>query len=251
MNLIRVIPYSQFDARTNMAADEFLLSLPGTTLRFYGWSSPSLSFGRFRHKLDEIDTDFCHHNDIKLVKRLTGGQTVLHQYELTYSIASDINRFSDSIMTTYKMISLPLLEALKKFEIPASMEKQKRIKSRSNICFKEVSSFEIAVGNRKLVGSAQFRSARRFLQHGSILINMDWPLWKKIWKLSPDSSELEKRITHLTNETRQKIEVDELADVIGEKVAESLKCESSVCDFSTDEMTKIETLAGNYMWDIP
>ncbi len=250
MDEIRIIPYSRYEAHVNMAADEYIMSLPGTILRFYGWSTPSLSFGRFRNKLSEIDESFCRRNNISLVKRLTGGQTVLHQHELTYSIASDINLFSDSITKTYKMISQPLVEALKSFGVPAAMEKQKRSRSNSNICFKEVSSFEIAVGNKKLVGSAQFRSSKRFLQHGSILMNIDWNLWKKTWRIPSNSSELETRITHIANETTRQVDLIDLADTISQKLAVSLNKSCSENRFSAKDWTGINNLAGKYKWEL-
>lgn len=246
MRKLHIIPYSCHQAHVNMAVDEYMLSLPGTILRFYGWSTPTLSFGRFRTNLDEIDRDVCQARDISLVRRITGGQTVLHQHELTYSIVSAINHFSDSILQTYKMISQPLVEALNRFNIPAVMEKQKRSKSRSSICFQEVSSFEIAVGNRKLVGSAQFRSAGRFLQHGSILMDVDWELWKQVWKLAPDSRILENRITHVSRESDHEVGLNQLAEMIGRKMAETLNLKGSKYNLTTDDWIRINDLAGKY-----
>jgi len=40
-------------------------------------------------------------------------------------------------------------------------------------CFARTGSYEIEVGGKKLVGSAQRRQARAFLQHGSVLLGAD------------------------------------------------------------------------------
>ena len=56
---IQVMPYKVQDAVTNMAVDEYLLSLPGTILRFYGWKKPILTFGRLNRMTDDMDLEFC------------------------------------------------------------------------------------------------------------------------------------------------------------------------------------------------
>lgn len=50
LRTLRLIPYAQYDAVTNMAIDETLLELhlagkTPATLRFYGWKPAAVSFG--------------------------------------------------------------------------------------------------------------------------------------------------------------------------------------------------------------
>src|SRR5437879_3427953 len=75
----------------NMAVDEALLQaarrdLTPPTLRFYGWSRPTLSVGRHQDPCAGIDHDFRASRGIDLVRRPTGGRAVLHDQEVTYSI---------------------------------------------------------------------------------------------------------------------------------------------------------------------
>ena len=245
---LRLIPFSIQPATYNMAADEFMLSCPGSCLRFYGWSRPTLSFGRMGSDLTEIDLDACAQYQIELVRRLTGGKTVLHHYELTYAISSDNSLFSDSILQTYRMISQPLSASLMQFGIPASIMPQPRTRSKTSICFREISTYEIAVHQKKLVGSAQYRRSKRFLQHGSILIDLDWTLWKKIWKLPPQSTLLEDRITTIQQETRRPFDREEFMTHFTRGLAEQLNTTAIEKDFTPEENAEITELSGNYAW---
>ncbi|NQU63245.1 MAG: hypothetical protein HQ517_03025 [SAR324 cluster bacterium] len=191
ISAIQLLPYTVADGVTNMAVDEYLLSLPGTILRFYGWETPMLSFGRLNRLTDDIDFEFCRSADIQGIKRISGGKTVFHQHELTYVIASDTDRFPSSIQETYHIISQPLADAFARFKLNPAMSPDKQESSDSSICFKEVSPFELTIGNKKIVGSAQFRRKNRFMQHGSILLDIDWIggkksggfLWgQRLWK---------------------------------------------------------------------
>ncbi len=249
MNRLRLIPFSIQSAAFNMAADELILSTPGTTLRFYGWNRPALSFGRNNANLEEIDLDVCKAKEIELVRRITGGKTVLHQHELTYSICSDISLFSSSILKTYRMISQPLSESLRAFGVKAEISPKQSRKGKTTICFQEVSAYEIAVNKRKIVGSAQFRKVNRFLQHGSILLDLDWELWKKVWKLPLESTLLEKRITTFFQQTGQQLELERFTGTFASKLAEDLKMDCYIEGLTPDEESQIIKLTENYLWN--
>jgi lipoate-protein ligase A len=75
------------DAAFNMALDEALLGamprLQKPVLRFYGWTEPAASFGYFQ-KFSEVERA-THLRP--LVRRPTGGGTVPHDADWTYSMA--------------------------------------------------------------------------------------------------------------------------------------------------------------------
>jgi len=72
-----------------MAVDEAILldaAENGTaTLRFYGWTDPTLSLGYFQHYADR--QQHAASRDCAVVRRQTGGGAILHDRELTYSLA--------------------------------------------------------------------------------------------------------------------------------------------------------------------
>lgn len=249
MPKLRLVPYAIYSAAINMAADEYILSQEGTTLRFYGWEKPTLSFGRNAADVNDVDIDVCRKNNLELVKRLTGGKTVLHQHELTYGIVGDIEAFSESILQTYRMISEPLSESLLNIGVDTSLAPRKQRDKRSSICFEEVSAYEIEVEGRKLVGSAQYRRNKRFLQHGSILADLDWKLWKKVWQLPENSKILENRITTISQEIGEVPDLLLLATRFAENLANTLNLELKTEQFSQVEMEQIVDLSRKYQWE--
>jgi lipoate-protein ligase A len=182
------------------------------------------------------------------VKRITGGRTVLHHLELTYAICADIDLFSDSILQTYKMISQPLSACLNRIGVPAEILPTRRRKSESSICFSEVSAYEIAVREKKIVGSAQFRKANRFLQHGSVLLDLDWDLWKAVWKLPTESTDLEDRITTVQQESKSKFDREGFIECFARNLIASLASDLYQEDFTADELARIAEESEGYRW---
>lgn len=171
-------------AAWNMAADEAMLValsngeiLP--TLRFYGWNPPAVSIGYFQKLNTEIDIAACAEQGIDVVRRLTGGRAVLHEAELTYSLVvrEDTPNIPTSVTESYLFFSRAIVAGLQQLGVTAQMQQpepqRRQIRSVSSAaCFDAPSHYEITVGGRKLVGSAQVRRDGVLLQHGSILLTL-------------------------------------------------------------------------------
>jgi lipoate-protein ligase A len=165
----------------NMALDEAIVdavaageSLP--TLRFYQWDPACLSLGK-RQPLDDVDFACCQAAGVDVVRRATGGFAILHTDELTYSIAAkpDDPRAEGAILDAYRKLSQGLLAGLRLLGVPAEMNPvvPGGVHNASAACFEVPSAYEIVVGERKLIGSAQTRSGGRVLQHGSLPLHGD------------------------------------------------------------------------------
>jgi len=192
------------DPFTNMAIDEALVhycNMP--TLRFYSWKPAAVSLG-YNQKVSDINISFCKKSKIPIVRRITGGKAVYHDKELTYSFILPKHHplLKKSIVDSYKIIAEALLLGLKKAKIKAALTPI-REKTPTTICFESANWYEITVGNRKLVGSAQRRVDGRLLQHGSILLDFDYRKNARIFSFSPNQKLIEKKllkkITSLAN----------------------------------------------------
>ncbi len=187
MNPWRYLDSGPARGAANMAMDERLLSeavrggVP-PMLRFYGWSPPAVSLGRFQDESTAVDAGACARQGIDIVRRITGGRAVLHDRELTYSVISPQGSglFPNDVLGTYKVIAAGLLAGLRNLGVQAEMvsrpERPGKPMKRSGkeaACFASPSWYEITVSGRKIVGSAQRRVAGAFLQHGSVLIDYD------------------------------------------------------------------------------
>ncbi len=188
MNSFRVILDAEADGRRNMAIDEAMLRRandcpdPVTTLRLYLWEPAAVSLGYAQNPEKAVRFDFCRQQGIDVVRRPTGGRAVLHDRELTYSVVSnELEAFGGSgILDCYLVIARALHGALAAIGCPARISPGSR-KRKDSLpspmdapCFVSTSRYEITAGGRKLIGSAQRRLKRSFLQHGSILIDCDF-----------------------------------------------------------------------------
>ena len=241
---IRIIPCNFFDAKWNMAADEYLLNNSKTpVLRFYQWSNPTLSFGIFNADFSVLDFVIINRFGIEGVIRKTGGKTVLHHKELTYSfIAQNI---TVGVLEFYKIISNILQKVFLYFGVGSQMKKNK-IPSKSLICFQEISSYEIEVFGKKLVGSAQKRKKDKLLQHGSILLDIDYKLWSALWGVSVAS--LKKRITSL-QELAHQVTLRDLITIITKEFKRQFQAEIVIENFSKTEKENISAISLTYAWE--
>jgi lipoyl(octanoyl) transferase len=170
----------------NMAVDEAILEAAGRglvppTLRLYAWSPPCISLG-FRQPLADIDLEALRNRAWDIVRRPTGGLSILHTDELTYSVCGPYSepRLAGGVLESYRRLSAALLQALQSLHIPAEshpeLAKPPPVdpinppgeEGKGPVCFEVPSSYEITALGKKLVGSAQSRKREGVLQHGSL-----------------------------------------------------------------------------------
>jgi lipoate-protein ligase A len=183
MNQWRFIFTGASDAFLNMALDEAIsqscergYALP--TLRLYLWKPPGISIGYFQTIEKTVDLRECKKSNVDVVRRMTGGRAVLHENEITYSLCArcaECPGLDRNTNETYQSISFALLESLKELGIQAEWVKPQRGRTAltgnsfvSKPCFVSNSRYEITVGGKKLIGSAQKREKSSFIQHGSV-----------------------------------------------------------------------------------
>lgn len=179
----RWIPYQVHSAAENMAIDEAIMichqqgKVP-PTLRFYGWEPAACSIGYFQKVDREIDREEIQKQGLAFVRRMTGGRTVFHDQELTYSLilSEDHPLYSNSVSQSYQSISQGIMAGFSRLGLDAewvSPPVRRSQRSTSSACFDAASDYEITIQGKKVVGSAQTRHKGVLLQHGSILIDFD------------------------------------------------------------------------------
>lgn len=176
----RLIVTQPLSGAENMAIDESLLrsfdpisSLP--ILRLYGWNPPSLSLGRFQKTADILDFERCKSDQIKIVRRITGGGVIYHADELTYSMICAPSQIppTTSIKESFRLLAGFLLIFYSSLGIKANyardiMPKDTTLGQRTAFCFAGKESFDILADNNKIGGNAQRRMKGVIFQHGSI-----------------------------------------------------------------------------------
>jgi len=164
----------------NMAIDEYLFQSldenPQTLMRFYQWEKPTVSLGYSQKISNVLNHRYCRDQGIDVVRRITGGKLVLHHDEITYSLcSSDSQTFTSSLQSSYRLISQALIRGLEKMGLKPSLAKATPSRyTKGNLpCFSYPALDEIEIAGKKIVGSAQKRVDRRFIQHGSIPLDED------------------------------------------------------------------------------
>jgi lipoate---protein ligase len=166
---IRVLKTGYNTAYWNMALDEVLMksvrrAMSGTpVLRLYGWNPPAISIGYFQSVEQEVNVQRCNQIGIDIVRRVTGGGAVLHEYEVTYSFIT--RKYPQNILESYKMVCDPIVNGL----INLGFHKTR---------FAPLN--DIVVDGKKVSGNAQTRKDGVLLQHGTILLNVNF---KKMFTL--------------------------------------------------------------------
>lgn len=166
----RLIRDESCPGATNMARDHALAACLGSTegvVRLYGWSRPTVSFGKHEPAQRVEGTEFDY------IRRPTGGRAVLHHDELTYAVVAPLGAFG-GLREAYLRINEALAEALCSLGAVVDVAEQAKVLGVGmGPCFQAPAPGEIVAGGRKLVGSAQARLEGAFLQHGSILLGGD------------------------------------------------------------------------------
>jgi lipoyl(octanoyl) transferase len=159
-----------------MAVDEAILEAAGRgdslpTLRLYAWEPACLSLG-YAQPINDVDLVRLRSHAWDLVRRPTGGRAVLHVDELTYSVTGPLDepRLAGTVLESYNRLAAALVAALGRLALPVQVQEHagKPDRSPNPVCFEMPSTYEITVGGKKLVGSAQARRREGVLQHGSL-----------------------------------------------------------------------------------
>jgi len=164
----------------NMALDEALLRVPEPrpTLRTYGWDPFTLSLGYFQDVSRERVADF-RDRGFGVVRRPTGGGAIFHADELTYAFVCPTGTVGvpdDDARGAYDLVHGAIGRALARAGTESVVRGDTPLLSDTGVpgefwCFYESSEFDLVAGRRKLVGSAQRRTGRGFLMHGSIPVS--------------------------------------------------------------------------------
>ena len=264
----RLVVHPKMNGRWNMAVDEALAEAVGSgrsapVVRLYGFSPPTLSLGRFQRARAELDAGRLESDGIVVVRRPTGGHAVLHDDELTYSVAlpkqggplPGPGRAADGAppavgarkREVYLFIARILLAGLADLGIHGTINAAQRGDVHNPDCFGSAGEYEISgAGGRKLIGSAQMTTRQSILQHGSIpLTNPGRRVFLYLHASQPPDSH---EPTSLDEETGRTLTFEEVRDAFARAFRDQLDTEESAVT-AEEEKRAHEILATRYETD--
>ncbi|HET7148744.1 MAG TPA: biotin/lipoate A/B protein ligase family protein [Candidatus Nitrosopolaris sp.] len=206
------------------------------TLRLYGWSPSAVSIGYFQSVEQEVNSEICEKTGIDVVRRITGGGAVLHDFELTYSFIT--RKYPQNILESYILICDPIIRCL------------------ANLGFDEprfVPLNDVLVDGKKVSGNAQTRKEGILLQHGTILLDVDIEKMFRVLKIPQQKiqdkliSDVKQRVRGL-NRTFEQVSVA-LEQAFSTKFAANLVIDKITSQECVDAQMLIETKYGTHAWN--
>ncbi|MXV78617.1 lipoate--protein ligase family protein [Candidatus Poribacteria bacterium] len=204
----RILNMGENCAAMNMAVDEAVLisqkEHPNPTLRFYDWTHPAFSFGYFQDIASEVDVEACRVENIELVKRMTGGGTVVHGWDLTYTLVLPRHDAETSVSDMYKRIGNSLVNAFERLAIPAACyTATQQSESAQNICLTNPAEHDVMCDDKKLAGVSVRRNRYGILFQGYISLDIPPdPILKRVSKIPEIQEMLLENATAINTEGR-------------------------------------------------
>lgn len=156
------------NAYFNIALEEYLLyKYPTQTIFLLYINAPSIIVGKFQNTLAEINLDYVQENNIKVVRRMSGGGTVYHDLgNLNFSFHTLLgqNDFMD-----FSQFTQPVLNVLHQFDIPAELQGRN----------------DLLVDGKKFSGNAKLARNGKMIQHGTILFDSNMDVLSDALKINP------------------------------------------------------------------
>lgn len=175
------------DPGENMRRDRALLAAAEAgaepVLRLFRFAPPGITLGLNQDPARELDLARCTSDGVPWASRPTGGRGIFHAQEWTYSLAAplDDRDWGGGLSEAYARASVLIVRSLLRLGVPAAfaprfeasvsdLPSRPARSSPAAPCFASTARHEVVLDGRKLVGSAQRRTARALLQQGSVLL---------------------------------------------------------------------------------
>ena len=188
----------------NIALEEFAFKkMLDEDMIFLLWiNKPSIIVGRHQNTIEEINRDFVRENGIEVVRRISGGGAVYHDYNnLNYTIISKEN---EDRAFDFKSFSVPVIKTLEELGVKAEFTGRN----------------DLEIDGKKICGNAQAYINGRIMHHGCLLFDVDLSVLAKALKVSKDKIEskgvksVRARVTNIVDELPEKITVEEFKNLL-------------------------------------
>lgn len=194
------------DPYFNLALEEYLLKEFNEDCFMLWQNEPCVVVGKNQNVLNEINEDFIRKNNIKVVRRISGGGAVYHDLgNLNFTF---IINDTENDLRNYKKFLTPIIEALATLGIKAAMSERN----------------DLIINGLKFSGNAQYKHKNRLLHHGTILFSSN--LNNVRVSLKTDGSKSRRwvksvpcPITNVQEHLSQLLTIEELKSMINNHIA--------------------------------
>jgi lipoate-protein ligase A len=200
----------------------------------------SIIVGKHQNTLAEINLDYVKANNIKVVRRLSGGGAVFHDLgNLNFTF---IRTGAEDQLIDFKKYTEPILEVLLKLGISARFEGRN----------------DLTIDGKKFSGNAEHIWKNRVLHHGTLLFSSHMPDLSAALTADPAKftdkavKSVRSRVTNISEHLHEEMDVLEFASRIQDHIIEKYP-DARFYDFSDEDHAKIREMVeqkyGTWGWN--
>ena len=227
------LPNENNDPAFNLAAEEYILSQlrPADDVLFFFIDRPSIIVGRHQNTAEEINAEFVRENEIQVVRRLSGGGAVYHDFgNLCFSfIFPDASKPAPDFET----FTAPIVQAFNRLGVPAMLSGRN----------------DLLADGAKFSGNAYYHNQSGSVCHGTLLFDSDLGVLTRALQPRPEKMSLKgiqsvrSRVLNLRDRWLQEIpDVKALRQKIVDYMAETQPSFTEM-QVTTNDLNRIEALA--------
>ncbi len=195
------------NAYFNIATEEYLLKrFPTEDLFLLYVNAPSIIVGKFQNTLAEINLDYVQEKNIKVVRRMSGGGAVYHDFgNLNFSFHTLLG---DHDFGDFSQFTKPVLKLLNGLGVPAVLQGRN----------------DLLVEGKKFSGNAKLAKNGKMIQHGTILLNSEMEVLGEALKVNPlkfidkATKSNRARVTNLIHYLPEDTTTDKLKELLTEEI---------------------------------
>lgn len=216
----------------NHSAEEYILKNINEDCFMLWRNEPCILIGRNQNSLSEVNVDYVKENNIKVVRRITGGGAVFN--DLGNINFSFICKSSDDLSANFLKFTAPLIKALNSLGVDASFSGRN----------------DMVIGDRKFSGNAQFYYNDKVLHHGTLLFSSCMTDLSSALNVNPlkikakGIKSVSSHVTNISEHLHRPMSVEEFKNYIIDFVM-NLYNEEKLYNFTENDLKEINKICEN------